>query len=101
MTREEFDIAVNAIAAEAMLRRRTYDEAILVNTICMAEEAGEAAKEIRRHMGYARKVVPITDVMEELADVIISTWVTATMLNVDLWWAVEQKLQKIKERGGL
>lgn len=101
MNREDFEERIRAIAAEAMVQRSTYDEAVLVNALCVTEEAGEAVKEIRRHMGFGRKVSPITRVAEELADVIISAWVTAEMLNIDLWWAIEHNLEHIKERGGL
>lgn len=101
MNHEDFEERIRAVAAEAMVRRSTYDEAVLVNALCVTEEAGEAAKEIRRHMGFGRGVSPITSVAEELADVIISAWVTAEMLNIDLWWAVERKLEHIKDRGGL
>jgi len=73
---------------------------VLLNTLVIAEEAGEAVQKIRRHLGLGRSEASIDEVAEELADVIISTAVTAALLGIDIDQAVDTKLDRIIDRGG-
>lgn len=100
MVRDAFLSRIKTISSNAMTYRLPV-EAVLVNAVCMAEETGEAVKEIRRLLGFARTQGSRKRCAQELADVIISTYVTADMLGFDLDAEVAEKLEEIKERGGL
>ena len=62
-------------------------------------EAGEFAEAFRRYSGFARRTDTIDNVMDELADVIISAHCMAVLLNMDLSLAVTAKWVKIGLRG--
>ncbi len=82
------------------VRARNGDLAPVLNALCMAEEMGEAVQQIRRHEGHARRPATCDEVGEEMADVIISTAVTAQLMGIDLGAHVRAKLDRIMERGG-
>lgn len=67
----------------------------------LAEEVGEVVKEYRRMTSRARKASSMESVTEEVADVVISAYVLAELLGVNLDEAVARKLDIINERGGL
>lgn len=77
------------------------DRAVEIQALVVAEEAGEAIKEIRRYIGAARSGSNRQLVTGELADVIISTEVLAALMSIDLDKAVGDKLHEIEARGGL
>jgi NTP pyrophosphatase (non-canonical NTP hydrolase) len=62
-------------------------------------EAGEFAECYRRYSGYARRTDTLENVSLELADVIISAFCMAEMLNIDLDLAVLKKWDIIFSRG--
>ncbi len=84
----------------ANARAREADRAVLLNTLVVAEEAGEAVQKIRRYLGLARSTATEEEVAEELADVVISAAVTAGLMGIDIVEAVDTKLTRIIDRGG-
>ncbi|TDE12646.1 MazG-like family protein [Jiangella asiatica] len=71
---------------------------VLANALCMAEEMGEAIQQIRRHLGLARSAATLEQVGEEMADVVISTAVTARLMGLDLAAHIDAKLDVAVER---
>jgi NTP pyrophosphatase (non-canonical NTP hydrolase) len=67
--------------------------------LAVAEEAGEFVGAYRRAAGLARRPGPWTDVRAELADVVITAYVAATVLGIDLDTAISHKLAVIHTRG--
>ena len=54
------------------------------NFLKLAGEAGEAVEAFSRHAGYARRRGPLADVAAELADVVLTAYVAARSLGIDL-----------------
>ncbi|MEV0560699.1 MazG nucleotide pyrophosphohydrolase domain-containing protein [Dactylosporangium sp. NPDC050588] len=71
----------------------------LRQTLALAEEVGEFVGAVRRHAGMARRSGPFSDVEEELADVVLTAFVTAHTMGIDLRQALEKKLAVIYSRG--
>jgi NTP pyrophosphatase (non-canonical NTP hydrolase) len=67
--------------------------------LTLAEEVGEFVGAYRRWSGQARRTDTFDHVTEELADVIITAYVTAHQLNINLDLAVHDKVQAIFTRG--
>lgn len=67
--------------------------------LALAEEAGEAVAAIRRWAGLARRRGTLLEVEQELADVVITAFVTAEAVGINLPTAVERKLSEIFARG--
>lgn len=61
----------------------------LQQTLCVFEEAGEFDGAARRYLGMARRSGLLSDVRTELADVVITCYVTAQVFKVDLDEIVE------------
>jgi NTP pyrophosphatase (non-canonical NTP hydrolase) len=62
-------------------------------------EAGEFGEAYRRYTGYARRQGNLDEVRLELADVVISAYVAAERLNIDLDDAIADKQCIIMNRG--
>jgi NTP pyrophosphatase (non-canonical NTP hydrolase) len=62
-------------------------------------EAGEFAEAYRRYTGHARRPGSIEEVSDELADVIISAYVAAERLGVNLDESIAKKQAVIFARG--
>lgn len=62
----------------------------------IAEETGEVIKLVFKLVGFRREEYDIVEIKEtlrdELADVVITTFVCAKECGVDLWKALEKKL---------
>jgi len=62
----------------------------------IAEETGEAINLVFKLVGFRRESYDVEEIRkklsEELADVVITTFVCAKVCGVDLWNAVERKL---------
>lgn len=62
----------------------------------IAEETGEVIKLVFKLVGFRRETYDVREIREklrsELADVVITTFVCAKICNVDLWKAVDRKL---------
>ncbi|MFG2039702.1 MazG nucleotide pyrophosphohydrolase domain-containing protein [Dactylosporangium sp. NPDC048998] len=71
----------------------------LRQTLALAEEAGEFVGAVRRHYGMARRSGSFEDVEAELADVVITAFVTAHTMGIDLERAVGAKLGVVYTRG--
>jgi NTP pyrophosphatase (non-canonical NTP hydrolase) len=64
-------------------------------TLALAEEAGEFVKAARRYLGMARRSGSLDDVRLELADVVITAYVTAEAFGIDLDEAIADALRKV------
>lgn len=67
--------------------------------LALAEEAGEFTAAYRRWAGMARRPGTWADVRAELADVVITAYVTARVLGIDLDDAWHAKAQIVLSRG--
>lgn len=68
-------------------------------TLALAEEAGEAVQAARRHLGMARPPGDLTAVATELADVVLTAFVTAAAFDIDLPAAINLKTTVLFTRG--
>jgi len=90
------------LSGDLSMNRRTGitdDNALDVQALCIAEEAGELVGAYRRHAGKARRTGSLADVEGEIADMLIVTAIFAEMLDIDIDRAVERKLEIIYSRG--
>lgn len=67
--------------------------------LCLAEECGEFVAAFRRWSGQARRTGTFEDMRAELADVVITAYVTAAELNIDLDRATREKVAVMFGRG--
>jgi len=91
-----------AVAASLAGRlREHFDPATLPvqQVLALAEEAGEFTAAYRRWAGLARRSGPWHDVEAELADVVITAYVTAHVLGIDLDAAARAKTEVVFTRG--
>jgi len=91
-----------AIAARLADRlREHFNPATLPvqQVLALAEEAGEFTAAYRRWAGLARRSGPWHDVEAELADVVITAYVTAHVLGIDLDAAARAKTEVVFTRG--
>ena len=65
----------------------------------VSEEAGEFVGAFRRWSGLARRPGTFEDMAEELADVIIMSWVASHYLGIDLPDTILRKAERIRTRG--
>lgn len=65
----------------------------------VVEEAGEFAKAYRRWRGFARQSGSLSEVTEELADVIIASFLMFAVLDSDAQIHIKAKLYKVITRG--
>lgn len=71
----------------------------LRQALALAEEAGEFVGAVRRHYGLARRTGSFADVEAELADVVLTAFVTAHTLGIDLERALGEKIGVVYTRG--
>jgi NTP pyrophosphatase (non-canonical NTP hydrolase) len=76
-----------------------YQRVPLQPTLCLVEEAGEFAGAMRRLMNLARRPGTIQEAMSELADVVISAHIAATVYHFNLDDAIARKWEVIMTRG--
>lgn len=67
--------------------------------MCLAEETGEFVGAYRRWAGLARRNGDWADVEAELADVVITAYVAANLLGIDLEAAWRAKAEIVMTRG--
>ena len=81
--------------------REHFDPATLPvqQVLALAEEAGEFTAAYRRWDGLARRTGPWDDVRAELADMVITVYVTADVLGIDLDAAWRAKAEVVFTRG--
>jgi NTP pyrophosphatase (non-canonical NTP hydrolase) len=77
----------------------TDANALDVQALCVAEEAGELVGAYRRWAGKARRTGTRRELEDEIADVLIVTAVFAERAGIDLDAAVAAKLAVIYSRG--
>ncbi len=77
----------------------TDANALDVQALCVAEEAGELVGAYRRWAGKARRTGTRRELEDEIADVLIVTAVFAERAGVDLDAAIAAKLAVIYARG--
>ncbi len=75
------------------------DRVELQQVLAVAEEAGEFVGAFRRWVGMARRGGTFEEMSDEAADVIITMFLTAYELHIDLTAAISRKLEKIYARG--
>ena len=94
-------LVVEAALIADSLRRNGFDPASAVNrqVLGLAEEAGEFVGAYRRWSGQARRTGTAAEMNAELADVIITAFVTAHELGVDIQAVIAAKLDVIHTRG--
>jgi NTP pyrophosphatase (non-canonical NTP hydrolase) len=69
--------------------------------LCLAEEVGEAACEVRRLAGFSRRPddgTALSNLAAELADVVITAVTTANIYGIDLTTAVARKAAVVDAR---
>lgn len=83
------------------LRENGFDADTAVNrqVLNLAEETVEFVGAYRRWAGQARRSGTAEEMHAELADVVITAYVTAEEMGFDLDAAIDAKLQKIHTRG--
>lgn len=87
-----------AIAME--LEKKDFNgTAEIRQVLALAEEVGEFVAAFRRWAGMARRISSFTEVSDELSDVVITSFVTAAVLNIDLVEAISNKVNVIYSRG--
>lgn len=77
----------------------TDENALDVQALCVAEEAGELVGAYRRWAGKARRAGSLNEVAKEIADVIIVAALFAEMLGINVDDALAIKLTEIYKRG--
>lgn len=75
------------------------EEPHLRQTLALAEETGEFVGAVRRYYGMARRTGTFGDIEAELADVVLTAFVTAHVLGIDVERALAAKLGVIYTRG--
>jgi len=94
------DMMLIADEIEQQIKGAGYTEAPATRqTLALAEEVGEFVGAVRRWSGLARRSGPFSDVEAELADVVITAFVSAVTLGVDLPKAIAAKLDVLFSRG--
>ena len=77
-------------------------EVILFRTVKVGEEYGELCDAVMSHLGKQRRdkldKVEMGNLESEFADVIITTYMLAHALKIDVDTAIEEKMKKIQER---
>jgi NTP pyrophosphatase (non-canonical NTP hydrolase) len=71
----------------------------LQQALALAEEAGEFVGAFRRFKGLARRPGNFAAMAEELADVVITAFVTAITLDINLPTEINYKLSTLYRRG--
>jgi NTP pyrophosphatase (non-canonical NTP hydrolase) len=88
-----------ALALKAAFNYNHVHELRPQQVIALSEEVGEFAGAARRYLGMARRPGSFGDMAEELADVIITGFVTAHVFDINLEKEIAAKLAIIFERG--
>lgn len=98
---ERADLPVMAARVAEQLRAHGFpaEQAVQRQVLALAEEAGEFVGAYRRATGQARRTGTVADVHAELADVVITAYVTAHEMGFDLDAAIAAKLDVVFTRG--
>ena len=82
-----------------LLEENFEGDSVSRQMMALAEETGELVGAVRRWAGMARRTGPFDDVEQEMADVIITAFVSVRVLGIDVTKAVNEKLAIIYSRG--
>lgn len=98
------DLELEAKTLQAALRANRRDalndeNALDVQALCVAEEAGELVGAYRRWAGKARRTGTREELEHEIADVLIVTTIFALRAGIDINKALRDKLAIIWSRG--
>lgn len=78
------------------------DKRILARMVKITEEVGELADEVLSHNSLQRKEkldkYNKNDLLEEFADVVITTFLLAEIMKVDIEKALKMKIKKMNEK---
>jgi NTP pyrophosphatase (non-canonical NTP hydrolase) len=98
---DQVDLTGHAAVISECLRRNGFDPAQPVSrqVLGVAEEVGEFVGAYRRWSGQARRSGTAEQMWQELADVIIATFVTAHELGIDINAVIMAKLHTVHTRG--
>ncbi|WUI03098.1 hypothetical protein OHR68_15230 [Spirillospora sp. NBC_00431] len=88
-----------AVVAGHIRRHFPAEEERHRQVLALAEEVGEFVGAYRRWAGMARRTGGFDDVRDELADVVMTAYVTAHVLEIDLDAAWRAKAEQIMTRG--
>ena len=91
--------AIAADIASCLTAAGFTDHPPLRQALALAEEVGEFVGAVRRFHGMARRTGSFDDVRHELADVVITAFVTAHEMGFDLEAAIDEKVAVIYDRG--
>jgi NTP pyrophosphatase (non-canonical NTP hydrolase) len=94
--------ALTDLAADISLHLAAHfpeDTATVQQVLALAEETGEFTAAFRRWAGLARRTGTWAEMVAELADVVITAYVTADVLGIDLDTAITAKAKVIMTRG--
>ena len=105
MTLDDFNQFINdqdALFNRVKDTNQTDRERVFARTIKLGEEYGELCNEVLASVGDQRKD-KLTDhdrqnLEDEFADVIITTFLLAKSMNVDVMGTLDHKIQKIKDK---
>lgn len=93
-------LALRAVGIVAALRANGFvDDGGVRQVLALAEETGEFVGAYRRFAGLARRSGTAEEMHAELADVVITAYVTAEELGFDLDKAIADKLAVVFSRG--
>ncbi len=92
----------SALLRSTIHASHTEREFILGRTVKISEEFGELCDEVLASLGDQRKGKmdgrSIESLADEFADVVITTFLLAKSMDVDVMKALERKVQKIREK---
>ena len=91
--------AIAADIASRLAAAGFTDHPQLRQALARAEEVGEFVGAVRRFQGMARRTGSFDDVRHELADVVITAFVTAHEMSIDLEAAIGEKVAIMHDRG--
>ena len=81
------------------LKGAGFNDLHTLQIIAMAEETGEFVGAARRFMGMARRSGTYGEMAAELADVVITAFITAEVFGIDLEQVIPYKAKIILTRG--
>ena len=105
MTIEDFQKFIDeqsALLRSTVHASQTERERILARTVKISEEFGELCDEVLASLGDQRSGKmegrSLESLSDEFADVVITTFLLAKSMNVDVMEALGRKIKKIKEK---
>lgn len=105
MNFEEFKKFIKAVDGRLKDASFNSQERILSRAVKLSEETGELSSNVLSFNANQRKekleAYDAANLPQEFADVIITTFLLAASMNVDIERGIDAKVEKIKERYGI